>query len=83
MLHRRKQALADEERLARGVTWCHELFAITYHVLELANPDATHYELIALWNERMYRGKVPDSLLDKAMAETRRLGAAGLPPFDK
>ncbi len=65
------------------MTWCHQAFGITYHVLELANPGAPRHELIALWNERMYRGTVPDAMLDKAMAEIRRRGTLGLPPFDK
>ncbi len=56
---------------------------MVYDALAREHPDAPHYELIALWNERMYRGKVPDALLDAAMAETRRCGALGLPPFDK
>lgn len=75
--------MTDEERLAQALEWCHGLFRMTYQALVRQNPGAPHYELIALWNERMYRGKVPDALLDAAMAETRRLGALGLPPFDK
>lgn len=71
--------MTDEQRLERGLRWCSELFGMTFHLLEQENPCAPRYEIVALWNERMYRGKVPDTLLDAAMAEIRRLGALGLP----
>ena len=78
----RRRALTHVERLDEGlrVTAAHHQGICD--VLARENPDAPHYELIALWNERMYRGKVPDAVLDNAMAEIRRLGALGLPPFD-
>ncbi|MGH2609189.1 MAG: hypothetical protein ACRDHF_08875 [Tepidiformaceae bacterium] len=58
-------------------------FQMVYDVLARQHPDAPHYEIAALWNERMYRGRMPDGPLDRALAEIRRRGEAGLAPFDK
>ncbi len=63
--------------------WCAQLARLAQHQIKRANPDAPPYEIAALWNERMYRGRVPDEVLDRALAEIRRRGEAGLPPYDK
>lgn len=58
-------------------------FQVVYEVLAREHPGAPPYELAALWNERMYRGRMPDDVLDRALAEIRRRGEGGLAPYDK
>lgn len=79
----RRQQMTETERLREMLAWCGQLFALRYEGIRSEHPGAPDYELAALWNERMYRGKVPDALLDAAMAESRRRGELGLPPFDR
>jgi hypothetical protein len=71
------------ERLKFVLSWSDSVARQRFEPVRRANPDASPCELAALWNERMYRGRVPDDVLDRALAEIRRRGEAAEPPFDK
>lgn len=75
--------MTDMERLEHMLGWCGQLFSMRFHLLETEYPEAPEYELYALWTERMYRGTVPDEMLDKALAEIRYRGTHSLPPYDR
>jgi hypothetical protein len=75
--------MSEAERLDEGLTWMAHRFNLIYEVLRREHPHVPEHEIAALWNERMYRGKMPDAALDRAFAEIRRRGQAGLPPFGK
>jgi hypothetical protein len=54
-------------------------FLLCYRQIQHEAPDLPHHEVVAALNERMYRGRVPDEVLNKAKAEMRQRAAHGLP----
>ncbi len=75
--------MSEVELLDEGLTRMAHRFKLIYEVLRREHLDAPPYEIAALWNERMYRGKMPDEALDKALAEIRRRGAEEARANDK
>jgi hypothetical protein len=71
--------MTDLERLEAMVRWSGQLFELRLHQVRLEQPEASTAELYAQWTDRMYRGAVPDDLLERTMEEIRRRGDGGLP----
>ena len=67
--------MSQLERFDEGLTKMGQRFDLIHEVLVRAHPDASPHEIAALWNERMYRGRIPDDVLDRALAEIRRRGS--------
>jgi hypothetical protein len=63
------------ERVAFVLDWSDTIARRRFEHVRRAHPDASPHEIAALWNERMYRGRIPDDVLDRALAEIRRRGS--------
>lgn len=62
------------------LNWCHELNMFRLHRIAGQHPGASESEVLALWTEETFRGRVDDGLLARACAEIRRRGEAGALP---
>ena len=56
------------------LNWSHEVNTIRLHRIALRHPAASESEVLALWTEETFRGRVDDGLLARACAEIRRRG---------
>ncbi|MEX0784023.1 MAG: hypothetical protein WD557_15390 [Dehalococcoidia bacterium] len=65
------------------LSWSDSIARRRFEPVLRQHPGAPPHELAALWNERMYRGRMPDDALDRALAEIRRRGADSLAASDK
>lgn len=63
--------------------WSDTIARRRFEPVRKQHPDAPPHEIAALWNERMYRGRMPNDALDRALAEIRRRGAEKTPAEDK
>lgn len=80
---RRWAAEPGIERVKFVLDWSDTIARRRFEPVRREHLDAPPYEIAALWNERMYRGKMPDEALDKALAEIRRRGAEEARANDK
>lgn len=79
-MHARLAARTRADRLDDGLAWCEQMQGLRRAYIGSRHPGASESEVLALWTEETFRGRVDDGLLARACAEIRRRGEAGALP---
>jgi hypothetical protein len=74
LLHERMKAMTPTERAERMLDWCHEVNMIRFNRLQAVHPGAPHSEIIALWTEETWQGRLDPGLLARACEAIRERG---------
>jgi len=71
IVHARRRALTEVERLDEMLEWGDLGNQVRYEMIRQRHPGASESELIALWTEETYRNSLDPTFLAKAVAAIR------------